>query len=83
LSNGIFSKAGILFAKGALIAGFLDILENAGMLYTLSGPTSETVALYTTICSVIKWVLALLAAFYCLAGLFYAISQKKMSALLA
>ncbi|MGG9960665.1 hypothetical protein [Ferruginibacter sp. SUN106] len=83
LSNGIFSKAGILFAKGALIAGFLDILENAGMLYTLSGPTSETVALCTAICSVIKWVLALLAVLYCLTGLIYAVSQKKMSSLLA
>ncbi|GAB2825600.1 hypothetical protein [Ferruginibacter profundus] len=83
LSSGAFSKAGILFAKAALIAGFLDILENAGMLYTLSGPTSGTVALCTTICSVIKWVLALLAALYCLAGLIYIISQKKMSSLLA
>jgi hypothetical protein len=83
LSNGAFSKAGMLLANGALAAGFLDVLENAGMLYTLSGPASGTVALFTTICSAIKWVLALLAAVYCLAGLFYTISQKKMSALLA
>ena len=83
LSNGSFSKAGLLLAKGALLAGFLDILENAGMLYTLSGPTSETVTLCTTTCSVIKWILALTAVVYCLAGLIYLISKGKLSSLLA
>ena len=83
-SNGWFSKAGMLLANGALIAGFLDVLENVGMLYTLSGNyCSGTVALLTTTCSLIKWALALLAAAYCLAGLIYLISQKKLRSLLA
>ena len=83
LSNGAFSKVGTLLAKAALIAGFLDVLENTGMLITLSGNGTGTIALFTTTCSVIKWALALTAAAYCLTGLMVVISKKKMSLLLA
>jgi len=84
LSSGWFSNTGLLFAKGALIAGLLDVLENSGMLYNLSfsnGP--GIVALLTTTCSLIKWGLALTAAAYCLTGLVYIITQKKLRSLLA
>jgi len=77
------SKVGKFIANGAIYAGILDIVENAGMLMTLSGNTSDTTALLTTTCSVIKWALALLAAAYCLAGFIYCISKKKMGSLLA
>jgi hypothetical protein len=83
ISNSTFGKAGLLIAKGALVAGFLDILENAGMLYTLSGHSSGTIALFTAICAMIKWGLALSAAMYCLAGLIYLLSQQKLRSLLA
>jgi hypothetical protein len=79
----IKSKAGTLIANGALYAGLLDVVENAGMLMTLSGNTSGTTTFLTTACAVIKWALALLAAAYCLAGLIYIISKKKMKLLLA
>jgi hypothetical protein len=74
---------GILLAKGALAAGFLDIMENAGMLYSLSGHLSGGITLFTTVCSLVKWGLALLAAAYCLIGLIYIISQQKIRSLLA
>jgi hypothetical protein len=83
ISNGLWTKAGMLFAKAALIAGFLDILENTGMLYTLSGHISGNITLLTAACSKIKWALALLAVAYCIAGLIYIISQRKMRSLLA
>jgi hypothetical protein len=77
------SKAGLLIAKGALAAGVLDIFENTGMLYTLSGNTSESVALFTTIFSVIKWLLALTAAVYCITGLIQLILKRKAYLLLS
>jgi hypothetical protein len=67
--QGPVAKAGYIIAKGALIAGFLDILENAGMLYTLSGQGSSGIAYATTFVSVIKWCLALIALLYVLTGL--------------
>ena len=66
---GIFSKAGKLIAQGALLAGCLDIIENTGMLLTLSNQGSSSIALSTTIVSIIKWVLALVAVLYMLTGL--------------
>ncbi|MEO6540172.1 MAG: hypothetical protein ABIN74_04235 [Ferruginibacter sp.] len=67
--KGPVEKAGNLIAKAALLAGFLDIIENAGMLLTLSDRGSSTVAFCTTFFSVIKWVLALIAVLYVLTGL--------------
>lgn len=83
LSSGIFSKIGFLIAKGALLAGFLDVLENAGMLITLSGNTSNSIALLTTVFSIIKWVLAILAIIYLIAGLIHLAVKKKMQLLWA
>ncbi len=66
---GNFSKAGNILAKGALLAGLLDVIENAGMLFTLSNQESTAIALGTTVISIIKWVLALVAVLYVLTGL--------------
>jgi hypothetical protein len=77
------SKAGLLIAQGALLAGVLDIFENAGMLHTLSGNASESIALFTTIFSVIKWLLALTAAVYCITGLIQLILKRKAYLLLS
>jgi hypothetical protein len=75
------SNTGLLIANGAIAAGILDIAENAGMLFTLSGNVSGTVGLITTVCSLIKWVLAITAALYCLAGIVYLIRHKKFKLL--
>ena len=75
------SKAGMRIAKGALAAGLLDVLENAGMLMTLSENTSGTIALFTVIFSLIKWILALTALAYVIAGIIYLVRYKKFKML--
>ena len=62
--NGFPQKTGKILAIGALYAGLLDITENAGMLFTLNGFSSNSIAMFTSICSVIKWILALAALVY-------------------
>jgi hypothetical protein len=60
------SKIGLWIAKGALLAGLLDILENIGMLISLSGYTYDIVAVVTTFCASVKWLLAFVAILYML-----------------
>lgn len=62
--KGLMYRFGKVLAIGALNAGLLDIAENAGMLISLNGFTSNSIALLTAICSVIKWTLALTALAY-------------------
>jgi hypothetical protein len=75
--TGSFSKIGLLLAKGALVAGLLDVFENAGMLMSLFGNTTTAIALFTTICSVIKWLLALGAVLYGLVGCIKLLSKNS------
>lgn len=76
--SGFIQKLGLFLAMGALNAGLLDIAENAGMLISLNGFTSNSISLFTSICSVIKWLLALSAlAYILLAGPFFLYKQMK------
>jgi len=75
--GGSFGKAGKQIAKGALLAGFLDIIENTGMLLTLSNKGSSIIAFVTTFVSVIKWVLALIALLYVLTGIILLVFRKR------
>ncbi|MEO6253375.1 MAG: hypothetical protein ABIO79_08730 [Ferruginibacter sp.] len=75
--KGPVAKAGNLIAKAALLAGFFDILENIGMLFTLNGQGSSTIAFCTTFISVIKWGLAIIAVLYVLTGLLV-LSYRRM-----
>lgn len=68
-SRGSVSKAGNMIAKASILAGLLDVLENAGMLLTLNNQGSSTIAFATTFFSVIKWALAIIAVLYVLTGL--------------
>lgn len=62
--NGILNKSGKLLAMGSLYAGLFDIAENAGMLFSLNGYTSDTIAFFTVCFSAIKWALVLTALSY-------------------
>ena len=62
--TGNLRMFGVFLSKASLIAGGLDILENSGMLITLSGNPSGIILLATAICATIKWLLALLAILY-------------------
>jgi len=75
--KGSFAKAGKFIAKAALVAGFLDILENTGMLISLNGNLSSTVSLSTTVISIIKWGLAFIAVIYVITGLL-ALGYRKI-----
>lgn len=68
LGNG-FAKAGNIIANATLVAGFADVMENTGILFSLNKLISPTVSFCTVFFSVIKWVLALIAVLYILAGL--------------
>ncbi len=76
------SKVGLLIAKGAILAGVLDIIENIGMLISLSGYPSNIVAIITTICASIKWVLAIVALIYLIIGIVQFIYAKKIGSLI-
>jgi hypothetical protein len=75
--NGPVPYTGNLIATGALFAGFLDVLENAGMLLTLNDQGSSTVSFCTTFFSAIKWGLAFIAVIYLLSGL-VVLAYRKM-----
>ena len=76
--KGVLQKTGLLLANGAILAGLLDVLENAGMLFTLQGNINNFILLLTTFVSIIKWILALAAVAYLLIlGVIYLMSMKK------
>ncbi len=74
--KGPVAKAGSIIAKAALLASFLDIIENAGMLLTLNNQGSSSIAFCTTFISIIKWVLAIIAVLYVLTGLLILVYRR-------
>ncbi len=64
--SGTKNAVGRKLAAGALLAGVLDIGENAGMLMTLGGTQSSAVALATAILSAVKWLLVIAVILYIL-----------------
>ncbi len=75
------SKIGVHIANGAIWAGLLDIFENAGMLYTLSGHQSNIIPLLTATAALIKFVLLGFAFVYLVIGIVSLIRQKKLALL--
>lgn len=57
--NGGFGNAGKNLGKAAFIAAALDIAENIGMFQMLDGNITDGIALFTSICSAIKWLLVI------------------------
>lgn len=74
--KGPVSKLGNLLARGALLAGVFDILENIGMLLSLHGHIHQFISIFTFIFSVIKWALAIFAVLYVLTGMLRWVFQK-------
>ena len=62
--TGLLQQAGKYLAIGAMFAGLFDIAENAGMLLSLNGFSSNGLAMFTTICASLKWVLVITAIAY-------------------
>lgn len=70
-----------MIAKGALVAGVLDIGENIEMLATLFNQPSNTSAMLTTILATIKWVLVIIAVLYSLCNIISLGLAKKLKTL--
>jgi len=80
--KGFLFSMGQIIARGALAAGICDVLENAGMLLALHGYISDAFTMLTFIFSTAKWILALAAVLYAVAGgfvLFYRKISVKVS----
>ena len=69
-------KLSVFFAIAALLAGLLDIMENIGMLQSLDGKVSDSIAIFTTFCAGIKWTLVILVILFLLTGLIAIVSRK-------
>ncbi len=66
------------FSIAALVAGVLDIIENYGMLRALEGNATDTLALFTTAVSMLKWLLVIMVLLLITVGLFVkTISNRK------
>ncbi len=65
------------FAFAAIGAGFLDILENFGMLQALVGNATNASAFATTAVSMLKWFLVILVLLLIIAGLFIKTALNK------
>ena len=74
---GLLHKMGSGFGIAVGIAGGLDILENLGMLITLSGAIDDSIALITVILSTLKWVLVIAVIVFVLFAGPIAFFQKK------
>ncbi len=74
--KGTASKIGNLIARGAIVAGILDVFENIGMLLSLHGHIHQVISFLTVFFSVIKWGLAIIAVLYVLTGLLQWAFQK-------
>lgn len=75
-TRGSMIRVSLLIGNGAIIAGIADLLENAGMLISLSGNGSSAVSFLTAFFSVIKWGLVVIAVLYVLVGLLVVAYRK-------
>lgn len=71
LHKKVFKKIFFIASACALLTGLLDIIENIGMLVSLNGTGSDTVAMVTTIAASIKWILVFLVIVCIACGILY------------
>lgn len=63
-ANLKLKKACNIVSKAALAAGLLDIFENIGMLESMGGNVSGSIAIITTICAILKWILVIIVILF-------------------
>lgn len=71
------SRIAFYAAPFALLAGMLDVIENAGMLQTLEGRSSELIVKITYWSSLCKWTLLLLLLFILLISFIAKMVNRK------
>ena len=62
------STAGKWMAKASILAGSLDMLENTGMLVSMSGYITNATALFTVACAGLKWFIVILVVLFIIWG---------------
>ena len=55
-------------AKASILAGSLDMLENTGMLVSMSGYITNATALFTVACAGLKWFIVILVVLFIIWG---------------
>lgn len=76
-SHTFVRKTGRFLAAAAWAAGLLDVLENGGMLFSLTGRIRENISLFTFTASVMKWSLVTACVLYIVAGFLYSLFGKQ------
>jgi hypothetical protein len=66
--NATLSVAGKIFAKAALLAGVLDVIENMGMLLSLNSYLNNAIAITTFTAAAFKWFFVLVILLYVIIG---------------
>ncbi len=71
-------RTGRFLAKIIIVEVLLDIMENIGMFQILNGNTSGIITYFTTICSIIKWLMVItVIVFVLIAGAYALITSKR------
>ncbi len=73
----VYGKIGLLFGRFAILAAFLDIIENGFMLNVLNNNYNATSLLLMVGASVLKWIIVLVVVLYSLAGLMLVMLKSK------
>jgi hypothetical protein len=77
-NHGHTTFSGIFLSKAVIVSAFLDIIENTGMLISLSGNISDTIAAITFIASIIKWSIVAITILYLLIfGIYFGFLVKR------
>ncbi len=66
-------------ATSSLAAAALDVLENVGMLWSISGSISETNSIFTFTCAAMKWLIVIFVLVFILVGTIAILVKKRIS----
>ena len=76
-SVNLFNKLSRYISYAAVMAGVLDILENIGILKSLSGNITNGITLFTFSTSIIKWILVAVCILWLLFSVAVILFRRK------
>ncbi|MCP9750652.1 hypothetical protein EGI32_06675 [Ferruginibacter sp. HRS2-29] len=77
-NQGHTTFLGTFLSKAVIVSAFLDVIENTGMLLSLSGNISDGSAAITFIASIIKWSIVAITILYLLIfGIYFGIYSRR------
>lgn len=76
--HGHTTFLGTFLSMAVIVSAFLDVIENTGMLISLSGNVSDATAAITFIASIIKWSIVAITILYLVVfGIYFGIFAKR------